>query len=280
MIAVRLPMSSALFPLASLVSIPGTKVFSVSLLGFFASLSFAPRQNGFFWEGENAKCKERHINGGWKRQMLSPSHPLSGCSSWHRLMAHSPQVGFAFSPLVSFDRSDTKLCPRNIHHHFRAPDLNCAQDVFRACQGTLTHAPGKMGGSNCFLDGITEAWGGFVGALSRPGPKATFRITQSPSGQDEIFHMGCVIPNPCSARCGDFLAVGCSSPPQKLFPLHPSALELPLVGASLGWDREPGARWDFDPMDKILVQCPGEGCEWCVQGIKEAQRSSFVADPP
>lgn len=124
-----------------------------------------------------------NINGAWKMQSLSLSHPPFGCSQLTQMDGSSLQ-GFSFSSQVLFDKSDIKTPPRNTHHHFRAPDLNCAQDVSRACQGTLTHAPAKLGGSNCFLDGITDAPGGFVGAISRPDPKATFRINR------ELIRMG------------------------------------------------------------------------------------------
>lgn len=92
---------------------------------------------------ENAKG--RHINGAWKRQTLSLSHPPFGCSQLTQVDG-SPlpggSQGFVFLSQVLFDRSDTKIPPRNTHHHFRAPSLNCAQDVSRACQGTLTQSPG------------------------------------------------------------------------------------------------------------------------------------------
>lgn len=69
-----------------------------------------------------------------------------------------------------------------------------------ARQGALTHAPGKPGRSNCFSDGITDAYGVFVGAILRPNPKATLESTGSPlAGWDEIRHvvwkssgLGCV----------------------------------------------------------------------------------------
>lgn len=79
--------------------------------------------------------------------------------------------------------------------------------------------------------------------------------------------LGCVCPTiPAQSDVGISLEEDAAGHPsqsapglQKLFPVCSSALELLLLGAKLGWDREPDVRWDFHPMDKILVQCPGEG---------------------